>query len=174
MGAIHVVSRRNYYGRIKRGGNMKKVLLLTFFWAMQLTWGFIENFFGALIFLAMVCTGHKPKKFHQMIYFEAGKNLGWGGFNMGFVAIVNKFSSERLLRHEHGHFIQNFFFGPLNLPLQLASAIRYWYRQYLRKYKYSKWLELPEYDAWWYEGMATSLGNEYFLNQPLAKLRGKE
>lgn len=152
---------------------MKDKVKLVLFWVIQWTWGLIENIIGFLIFVVMVCTGHKPQKIGQMVYFEAGGKY-WGGFNMGFVAVVNKEPLHSTLRHEHGHFIQTIYFGPLMLPLQLASAIRYWYRRLLKKFKPKKAAYLPDYDAWWFEGQATKLGDKYLLTKPLAKLRGKE
>jgi hypothetical protein len=45
--------------------------------------------------------------------------------------------------------------------ISLASAIRYWYREYLVRVKGKKYSELPDYDSAWYEGMATELGNQH-------------
>ena len=127
------------------------------FWLLQLTWGILDNILGALIFLVLVIFKQKPKRFHQMVYFEIGNY--WGGFNCGFVAVVNKNPSEHLLKHEHGHFIQNMFFGPFEIFIQIASAIRYWYREL--KY-YRKGLRpTTTYDSIWFEGQATQLGYKY-------------
>ena len=127
------------------------------FWLLQLTWGILDNILGALIFLVLVIFKQKPKRFHQMIYFEIGNY--WGGFNCGFVAVVNENPSEHLLKHEHGHFIQNIIFGPFEIFIQIASAIRYWYREL--KY-YRKGLRpTTTYDSIWFEGQATQLGYKY-------------
>lgn len=134
---------------------MKKVL----FWTVQLTWGLLENIIGGLIFLVLFIAGYRPKRFAEMLYFEVGENLG--GFNMGFVAVVNKDVSVHTLHHEHGHFIQTFFFGPFTLLIQLASAIRYWYRRYIQKTNPEKYRTLPDYDSIWFEGQATGLGYKY-------------
>ena len=51
------------------------------------------------------------------------------------------------------------FFGPSEILIQLASAIRYWYREL--KY-YRKGLRPPkEYDSIWFEGQATRFGYKY-------------
>lgn len=134
---------------------MKKVL----FWAVQLTWGLLENIIGGLIFLALFIAGYRPKRFAEMLYFEVGEN--WGGFNMGFVAVVCKNHSVHTLHHEHGHFIQTFYFGPFMIFIQIASAIRYWYRRYIQETNIEKYRNLPHYDAIWFEGQASGLGYKY-------------
>lgn len=136
---------------------MKKLI----FWGIQLTWGVVENFLGLLLFLVLVIFKQKPKRFHQMVYFEIG-NFG-GGFNCGFVGVVSKNPSDYILRHEHGHFIQNTFFGPLETLIQLASLIRFWYRKYLIKFKGKKYSDLPDYDSIWFEGQATKFGYKYLV-----------
>ena len=45
--------------------------------------------------------------------------------------------------------------------ISLASAVRYWYREYLTKIKKMKYSELPDYDDIWFEGTATYLGKHY-------------
>lgn len=134
---------------------MKKIL----FWLIQLTWGIFENLLGLLLFIILIVMGKKPKRFHQMIYFEMN-NVG-GGFNCGFVAVVSKNPSEYILRHEHGHFIQNTFFGVFETFIQIASFIRYWYRKYLINFRGKKYSDLPKYDSIWFEGQATKFGYKY-------------
>lgn len=94
-----------------------------------------------------------------MLYFEVGEN--WGGFNMGFVAVVCKDHSVHTLHHEHGHFIQTFYFGPFMIFIQIASAIRYWYRRYIQKTNPERYRTFPAYDDIWFEGQASSLGYKY-------------
>ena len=127
---------------------MKNIL----FWFIQLTWGVLDNLIGSLIYLVLR-PFKKPKRFNKMLYFELGKN--WGGFNCGFVAVVNENPSEYLLKHEHGHFYQTLIFGPFEILIQLASAIRYWYRE-LTPNKNHK-----PYDSIWFEGQDTKLGYKY-------------
>jgi hypothetical protein len=51
--------------------------------------------------------------------------------------------------------------------ISIASAIRYWYREYLTRVKGMKYSELPDYDDIWFEGTATYLGKHYhkFTNE---------
>ena len=59
--------------------------------------------------------------------------------------------------HELGHTFQNAILGPFFIFIvAIPSAIRYWYRRFSKKTK-------PEYDAIWFEGSATSIG-EYVYN----------
>lgn len=154
---------------------MKEVFKTILFWAVQLTWGLIDNLLGALLFVVMVATKHKPQLIGNMVFFEAG-NGNWGGFNLGFVAVVNKNPNGYILTHEYGHFIQNFFFGPFMLFIQAASAIRYWYRRFLEKYNKAKYETLPGYNTIWFEKQADKLGAKYFTLKytPISKMRGKE
>lgn len=133
---------------------------LVLFWILQLTWGIIMNVIGLGAFLVLVFSGHKPRRFHQSIYFVVGNN--WGGVNLGFVTVVSKVSGESTLRHEHGHFIQNAMYGPL-FPFIVAipSMFRYHYRNYLVLKKGKKRSQLPDYDSAWFEGQATDFGYKY-------------
>ena len=45
--------------------------------------------------------------------------------------------------------------------ITLASAVRYWYREYLVQVKGKFYHELPDYDSIWFEGSATELGEKY-------------
>lgn len=134
---------------------MKKLI----FWGIQLTWGIVENFLGLLLFIVLILCKLKPKRFHQMVYFEIG-NFG-GGFNCGFVAVVSRNPSEYILRHEHGHFIQNTFFGVFEAFIQIASLIRFWYRRYLINFRGKKHSELPDYYSIWFEKQASYFGYKY-------------
>lgn len=139
---------------------MKKTL----FWLSQCTWGIVMNIIGLLAFLVMVVSGHKPHKFHQCVYFETGKH--WGGVNLGFVIIVNKNATEKMLRHEHGHFIQNAMYGIL-FPFIVAipSFVRYHYRNIVYKIDIAKYFSLPDYYDIWFEKQATEFGDEYLLEE---------
>ena len=73
------------------------------------------------------------------------------------ITILNKNPSKHLLEHEHGHSIQNCYYGPL-MPfmVNLPSSTRYWYRRIVQKVKPDK--KLPPYDSIWFEAEATRLG----------------
>lgn len=131
------------------------------FWVLSLTWGLVMTFFGAVAAVALLVTGHKPKRFRYLVYFEVGYN--WGGFTMGGFCVVDKYASLSLQRHEAGHSLQNILLGPL-MPFLVAipSAVRYWYREYLVKTKKKLRGELPPYESIWFESWATRLGKKYF------------
>ena len=147
--------------------NLKKAL----FWILQLTWGILMNVVGLFALVGLSIAGFRPKRFGQQLYFVVGK--GWGGVSLGFVTVVGNTSlgypSTDTLVHEHGHFIQNIFYGPFMVILSLCSAARYWYREYImyrnRQYVQNnqpeKYKKLKPYDSWWFEGQATNLGYEY-------------
>ena len=126
---------------------------------VTLTWGFPMSAVGALVATALRLA--RPwlslffgieitvTRFGGRLCFLLGR--GWGGLTLGHVILCQKNASEALLRHEWGHTVQNIRFGPLMLPLTLASAARYHAR--LRRGE-----ALPPYDAWWFEAQATRLG----------------
>ena len=129
------------------------------FWIMSCTWGLLLTLFGAIAAGVLMATGHKPKRFHHLIYFEIGEK--WGGFNMGPFFFVCKNCSEATKRHEAGHGIQNCMYGPaMPFIVTIPSVIRYWYREYM--YKHAQHHKITDYDAIWFEGEATKLGDLYF------------
>lgn len=133
------------------------------FWVLSLTWGLPMTLFGALVAAALIVTGHKPKRFHYLIYFEVGR--GWGGFECGAFFVVNRGASLHLKQHEAGHGIQNIILGVfMPFVVSIPSAIRYWYREYLVKSGKKRYSELPSYDSMWFEGWATALGKNHFPN----------
>lgn len=138
---------------------MKKVL----FWFLSLTWGLPLTFVGACASAILIAAGHKPKTFHGLVYFEVGE--GWGGFNAGAFFFVSKDATVHTKRHEAGHGLQNVMLG-VSMPfvVTIPSVIRYWRREYLVRFKDFTYNELLPYDAIWFEGEATRLGNKYFTD----------
>jgi hypothetical protein len=102
--------------------------------------------------------GYKPKKYGYCWYFEVGNH--WGGLELGVCFLTDKTPSTHTKNHEHGHGIQNCYWGFL-MPFVICipSAIRYWYRKL--KY-YNQGLTPPtKYDDMWFEGDATKRGTEF-------------
>jgi hypothetical protein len=129
----------------------------TLFYVLSWTWGIIMTFIGAIVALALIITGHKPKKWGYCYYFEVGQ--GWGGVELGMFFLTNKNASRHIRNHELGHGLQNCEWGPL-MPFVICipSAIRYWYRE-IRSRKGLK--NKTKYDDIWFEGDATKRGNEF-------------
>lgn len=105
----------------------KKVLSYIVYWLIQCTWGLIMTLIGAVVALALLITGHKPKHLGPTIYFEVGEN--WGGLELGGFFLCCKNSSMETKYHECGHGLQNLIWGPL-MPfiICIPSAARYWLR----------------------------------------------
>lgn len=131
----------------------------TMFWILSWTWGFIMTFIGSIVFIILQIAGYKPYRNQHGWVFEIGK--GWGGVEIGPFAIVNENPSQHILNHEFGHSLQNCYLGPYMPFISIASAIRYWYREYLVRVKKMKYSDLPGYDDIWFEGTATYLGTFY-------------
>lgn len=132
---------------------MKRII----FYFLNLTWGLPLNIVGFIVALVLLCAGKKPKRWGDCFYFEVGEN--WGGVELGIIFLTDKTSNEHTRNHEHGHAIQNCFFGVfMPFIVNIPSAIRYWYRR-IREEK-----GLPnktDYDDIWFEGQATRLGTAY-------------
>ena len=103
------------------------------FYLLSFTWGIAMTTIGCLASLVLLIAGRKPKRNQYGWYFEIG--TGWGGCELGCMCIVNKNPSQHTLNHEFGHAIQNCYFGPFMIFISLASAARYWYREYLTRIK---------------------------------------
>lgn len=129
------------------------------FYILSCTWGLPLTLVGFAAALFLLATGHRPRRWGNCWYFIVGKKY-WGGLNLGPIFFTDKLDHENTKCHEHGHAIQNCFLGPLMIPLVLCSSIRYHYINYLVK----RGLPTPDYDAWWFEGQATSLGEKNFTN----------
>ena len=127
------------------------------FYALSFTWGLPMTLIGCMVALVLILFGYKPKRWGYCCYFEVGEN--WGGVEFGAIFVTNKNPSQHIKNHEHGHGIQNCYFGVL-MPfiVCIPSAIRYWYREYVNRKNPDK--TLKPYDSIWFEGQATRLGNE--------------
>ncbi|MBQ4381441.1 MAG: hypothetical protein II794_01725 [Oscillospiraceae bacterium] len=145
---------------------MKKDMSPGAFYALSLTWGCITTLGGALVALALLITGHRPKKWGYAWCFEAGR--GWGGFSMGPFLVTCRDGGQRLRDHEFGHSIQNCRFGPL-MPflVSIPSSTRYRWR--LFRERVLKKPSATPYDSVWFEAQATRLGTEF-----MTRFREKE
>lgn len=121
------------------------------YWIGQCTWGLLMNIIGLITALFMLIIGKTSYRIGHSFMFYFGK--GWGGVTLGAVIIVCEDCSPSTISHEYGHTIQNLIFGPFELFIGIASAIRYWYRKFTHP--------ITPYDSIWFEGQATRLGKKY-------------
>ncbi len=130
------------------------------FYILSLSWGFPMTLIGALAALLLFITGHRAKRWDFCFYFEVGEN--WGGLSLGMFFFIEKGGNDRIKKHEHGHGVQNCYFGFL-MPFAvfIPSVLRYWYRNL----RYDKRGIMPKtaYDAVWFERSATRIGTELHL-----------
>lgn len=123
------------------------------YWLLNCTWGILTTLAGCLISLVMLCVGKKPERWSSTWHFKLGKH--WGGLEMGTMFLRDETSSVRLNSHELGHTFQNAILGPFFIfVIAIPSAVRYWVRIFQQK----KGKTLKDYDAIWFEGSATSIG----------------
>ena len=136
---------------------MKPQMKKSVFYLLSLTWGLPLTLAGSVVALALLLTGHKPKRWGYCWYFEIGRN--WGGFEMGCFFVKDRTPSRHIMNHEHGHGIQNCYLGPfMPFVVCLPSSLRYWFRA-LRSRLFPQH-KLKPYDSVWFEGQATRLGTQ--------------
>jgi hypothetical protein len=126
------------------------------YYLLQFTWGLPMNFIGSIAALVLVCFGKRAKRYGWNYCFELPVNFGLE-LGIFFIAPVN--GSTHTKNHEHGHAIQNIYFGPLCVGMvSIPSAVRFWIReiQYMIK-KPPK----TKYDDAWFEGQATKSGTRF-------------
>ena len=141
---------------------MKKFL----FYLLSFTWGLPMTLVGIVGAIALLVAGHQPEKYGYCIVFRLG--AGWGGFSAGPIFFASKTANSELLAHEHGHSIQNCWFGPI-FPFIVAipSTIRYWWRELTEKIG-------TDYDSIWFEGQATRVGLKFMESIQNNKTNEKE
>lgn len=153
---------RTTYGKMMYAFTMKagRFLMRHPFLAqfLGITWGILGTIMGALMTLVIALLPIKKKSgnFNGFPYIIFGDN--WGGFNAVFTLFIADNMGEswtlHTKQHESGHAFQNSIFGPFTpFLITIPSIIRYWVQRLSKKGK--------PYDAIWFEGSATDLGEEF-------------
>lgn len=125
---------------------------------LQFTWGLPMNVAGALVALVLVCFRKKAYRYGWNYCFELPVNFGLE-LGIFFIAPIN--GSKHTKDHEHGHAIQNIYFGPFCVGMvSIPSATRFWIREI--QYKIKK-PPKTKYDDAWFEGQASKSG-EHFID----------
>ena len=145
-----------YQGRVIALPNVKQRWL---YYLIQFTWGLPMNLVGAIVALVLFCFGKRAYQYGWNYCFELKVNFG---LELGIFFIAPVGGATRTKNHEHGHAIQNIYFGPFSIGMVSApSALRFWMRelQYAMK-------RTPDtgYDDIWFEGQATKTGTK-FMNE---------
>ncbi len=133
---------------------MKKFL----FNFLSFTWGLPMTLIGNIVAIVLIAMGHKQYgTYGYCKVFKICNN--WGGLSLGNVILTSNPESDRTMKHEHGHALQNCWFGPL-MPfiVVIPSAARYWWMTYQIKKGNTN---IPDYDSIWFEGQATRVGTEF-------------
>ena len=129
------------------------------YYLLSFTWGLPMNVVGGLVALVLLCFRKKPKRYGWNLCFELPVNFG---LSLGIFFIAPIGGSTHTKNHEHGHSIQNVYFGPFVIgAVNAPSAIRFWIREIQSK-RGNKPKTL--YDDIWFEGQATQTGNR-FINE---------
>lgn len=127
------------------------------FYILNLTWGLIMTFLGAVPATVLRCTGVVPERYGGCWCFVVGKN--WGGISLGLFIFVSRACTDRKA-HEFGHAIQNAVLGPFFIFLvAIPSFVRCCYRNLHTKLHTNR--VISAYDSVWFEGQATRLGEKF-------------
>ena len=125
---------------------------------LTVTWGLLGVAIGLIEMLIVLLLPKKKRfgVFNGFPYVMFGMN--WGGlegFLWFFVADgMGDAWTAHIKQHEVGHSFQNAIYGPFTpFIITIPSIIRYWARKGSRSKK--------SYDAIWFEGSATAIGEEY-------------
>lgn len=136
---------------------MKSIKEKKVFYILSFTWGLIMTLIGLCAALYLIARGYEARRHGYCLCFSKGS--GWGGVNLGIVIIKCAEVGNSTKNHEHGHAVQNCYYGPLQCVFSLMSAARYHYRKHVIKTGKKKAEDLPDYDAFWFEGQATRVGD---------------
>lgn len=131
------------------------------YYTLQFTWGILMNIAGILVASVLRALGKKPVKYGWNYYFELPVHFG---LSLGIFVICPINGSTHTKNHEHGHSIQNIYFGPFMVgAVSIPSAARFW----IRRWKEAKGEKLTTgYDDIWFEGQATQTGDYFIDNEP--------
>lgn len=152
-------------------GGLKKMKLNKFwYYLLNYTWGLPLTIVGWFVALALIITGHKPRRYGPCFVFSVG-GQNWGGFSIGTTIVVDtdpfNFPQDPgyhtdILDHEFGHSVQNALFGPFMLfVVSIPSMIRYWWATW--KMKRDRGFTLTfDYYSIWFEATASSWGEENY------------
>lgn len=151
-----IIGNLYYNGAVVSLPNVKRRWV---YYLLQFTWGLPMNLIGSIVALVLVCFKKKAYRYGWNYCFELPVNFGLE-LGIFFIAPIN--GSTHTKNHEHGHAIQNIYFGPLCVGMvSIPSAVRFWFReiQYMIK-KPPK----TKYDDAWFEGQATKSGTRFINN----------
>ena len=146
---------------------MKLTIKRILFYFLSFTWGVILSMIGLIMMIPFIIT-KRARIFHGRLYgvFPSKFGSGWG-FEMGcfFFTSEDCKDDDRLRAHECGHGLQNIILGPFQIIIQVASMIRFWYRE-LHFYRKGK-QPTTSYDSIWFEHWATDWGVRFVLSDIL-------
>lgn len=127
------------------------------FYILSFAWGLPMTLIGCIVAMVLKTCGYEPTRYGYCWHFEVGER--WGGVNLGVVFITSKNPSVHTKNHEHGHAIQNCYFGfMMPFVVSIPSAIRYWHRMFTPNKQHTP------YDSVWFEAQATKLGDQLMKN----------
>lgn len=121
------------------------------FYLLSFTWGLPMSLLGCLVCGVLMCFGKRPKRYGHAFYIPIGGG-GWGGLELGWFFLVDKYESEFIKNHELGHAYQSACILGWAYPIfWLIAIVRYWVHRFGVHLEYHKW---------WLERQANDIGSE--------------
>jgi len=119
---------------------MKKIFLEIVLW----TWCLL-GMLGVVYYIVYRNKIIKKKEYKGISVYHVDTDL-FGGVSAGkFIFIGKNHFNERTIRHEYGHTIQTYIFGPLTLiVIALPSAIMFWISKFNKNFKKNYFKRFPE------------------------------
>lgn len=144
-----------------RAGIFRAPRSFLLFLLLSLTWGAPMSLAGALISLILLIAGKRPSRLGHCVCFELD-GINWG-LNLGLFMIIPKGERRGTGSHEHGHAVQNIYFG-FFMPavVALPSSLRFRVRD--RRAKKGR-AQKGGYDDIWFERSASMSGAAFFENR---------
>lgn len=126
------------------------------YYLLQFSWGLPMNLIGSIVAGILLLFRKRPTPYGWNWCFELPVNFG---LELGVFFIAPIGGSTHTKNHEHGHAIQNIYFGPFAIGMvSIPSAARFWVRELI--YKLGK-KPKANYDDIWFEGQATKSGDKF-------------
>ena len=92
-----------------------RIIRLTIYYVLQMTWGIIQNALGLFVWLYVLLTGPKEER----RFFYGALVTRWNdsaSMSLGMFLFLGT-DDERVIVHEYGHSIQSIILGPFYLPI---------------------------------------------------------
>lgn len=145
-------------------------MLNTLFYFFRFIWELPQNLLGMIIYILQKHKIISIRKIDGRFYFKNGNfGISLGSF-IFWMPLLSDNNSDfpRVMKHEFGHSVQSFYFGPLYLLIiGIPSILRVLYSKIFLKVKKQAW---QNYYKGYPENWANTLGEKHYKKLPIQKI----